>query len=216
MHLNNHYKNFLRKIFLGVVILQYFNASGQNEQKGGIDALAGQFIKYIRSADKEKIVVLTDKMFYASGENIWLKAWCLNALSNKVIHKSKNLFVDIVDDRDSLISQLLFNMEEQQTDGRILLPESLKEGYYWLRAYTNNMLKEDTGSIFVKPVYILNASKSDPHSLSAQVDKINDNEDTSTPRLTFFPEGGSIISGTTANVAFLCSNASGKPLDVSG
>ncbi|HLY70744.1 MAG TPA: Plug domain-containing protein [Puia sp.] len=216
MHLNNHYKNFLRKIFLGVVILQYFNASGQNEQKGGIDALAGQFIKYIRSADKEKIVVLTDKMFYASGENIWLKAWCLNALSNKVIHKSKNLFVDIVDDRDSLISQLLFNMEEQQTDGRILLPESLKEGYYWLRAYTNNMLKEDSGSIFVKPVYILNASKSDPHSLSAQVDKINDKEDTSAPRLTFFPEGGSIISGTTANMAFLCSNASGKPLDVSG
>jgi hypothetical protein len=208
--------NILKKTFFGFAIFLYFNANAQTEQKGGIDALAGQFIKYIRSADKEKIIVLTDKMFYASGENIWLKAWCLNSLSNKIIHKSKNLFVDLVDDRDSVISQLLFNSEEQKTDGRILLPESLKEGYYWLRAYTNNMLKENTNSIFVKPVYILNASKSDPRSLSAQVDKTNDQEDTSAPRLTFFPEGGSIISGTTANIAFLCSHANGQPLDVSG
>jgi TonB-dependent SusC/RagA subfamily outer membrane receptor len=208
--------NLQRKILSGFIIFLSFNANGQNEQKGGIDALAGQFIKYIRSSDKEKIIVLTDKMFYASGENIWLKAWCLNSLSNKVIHKSKNLFVDLVDDRDSLISQLLFNMEEQKTDGRILLPESLKEGYYWLRAYTNNMLKEDTNSVFVKPVYILNASKSDPRSLSARVEKINDTEDSGEPQLTFFPEGGSIISGTTADIAFLCSNANGKRLDVSG
>ncbi|HEY4876539.1 MAG TPA: Plug domain-containing protein, partial [Puia sp.] len=205
-----------RKTLSVLVIFLYFNVSAQNEQKGGIDALAGQIMKYIHSADKEKIIVLTDKMFYASGENMWLKAWCLNSLSNKVIHKSKNLFVDLVDDRDSVISQLLFNLQEQKTDGRILLPESLKEGYYWLRAYTNNILKDDANSIFVKPVYILNASKSDSHSLTAQVEKINDQEDTSAPQLTFFPEGGSIISGTTANIAFLCSNANGKSLDVSG
>ncbi|HEY4874267.1 MAG TPA: hypothetical protein VIH86_01725, partial [Puia sp.] len=208
--------NILKKTFFGFAIFLYFNANAQSVEKGGIDALAGQFIKYIRSADKEKIIVLTDKMFYASGENLWLKAWCLNSLSNKLIHKSKNLFVDLVDDRDSVISQLLFNLQEQKTDGRILLPESLKEGYYWLRAYTNNMLKENTNSIFVKPVYILNASKSDPRSLSAQVEKINDQEDTSTPQVTFFPEGGSIISGTTANIAFLCLNANGKLSDVSG
>jgi TonB-dependent receptor-like protein len=208
--------NFPQKILLGLIILLYCNANAQTEQKGGIDALAGQFMNYIRSADKEKIIVLNDKMFYASGENIWLKAWCLNSLSNKVIHKSKNLFVDLVDDRDSLISQLLFNTDEQKTDGRVLLPESLKEGYYWLRAYTNNILKQDTNSIFVKPVYILNASKSDPRSLSARAEKINDKEDSSAPQVTFFPEGGSIISGTTANIAFLCSNTKGKPLDVSG
>ncbi|HLY70745.1 MAG TPA: Plug domain-containing protein [Puia sp.] len=208
--------NTFKKILSGFIIFLYLNSSGQNEQKGGIDALAGQFIKYIRTTDKEKIIVLTDKMFYASGENIWLKAWCLNSLSNKIVHKSKNLFIDLVDDKDSLISQLLFNIGDLKTDGRISLPESLKEGYYWLRGYTNNMLKADVNSIFVKPVYILNGSKSDPRSLSAQVDKTNDPADTSAPQVRFFPEGGSIISGTTANVAFLCSNANGKPMEISG
>src|SRR5579863_5476806 len=139
--------NTFKKILSGFIIFLYLNSSGQNEQKGGIDALAGQFIKYIRTADKEKIIVLTDKMFYASGENIWLKAWCLNSLSNKIVHKSKNLFIDLVDDKDSLISQLLFNIGDLKTDGRISLPESLKEGYYWLRGYTNNMLKADVNSI---------------------------------------------------------------------
>ncbi len=202
------------RIFLGLLIFSVLSlkVSRSSAQSGGIDALAGQFIKYLRSGSRERIVVVTDKAFYASGETIWFKAWCLDSLSNHLVYKGKNLFVDLVDDKDSAVAQLLINLDEKKPDGKMLLPESLKEGYYWLRAYTSQMLKDDTGRIFVKPVYVLNASKPDAHALAAE--KTNTTEAAAVaPGVQFFPEGGSVISGTTAVYAF---RSTGGPADLSG
>lgn len=182
-----------------------------------MDSLARQFVNYIRSEKKEKIIVLTDKAFYVAGETMWLKAWCLDALSNHFAHTSKNLFVDLVDDRDSVVSQLLFNLDQQRTNGKILLPGSLKEGYYWLRGYTRNVLAEDSGRIFVRPIYVLNGYKPDRKALAAHAGApVVAGKDSSAPQLRFFPEGGSIISGTTANIAFRASDNKGRPLDLAG
>jgi len=205
------------KLILAFALFICIKTNGQVQQRGGLDALAGQFIKYIRSDTKERVFVTTDKTFYAAGETIWLKAWCLDSLSNRPVQQSKNLFLDLVDNNDSVISQLLFNIPSQIMGGSILLPGSLKEGYYWLRAYTKNILSQDSGRIFVRPVYILNSDKPDPRALSAYIEKPGiDAADTSSPQLLFFPEGGSIVAGTTAVVGFRCLSSKGKPMDVSG
>ena len=185
--------------------------------QSSLDSLAGRFVRHIRSDKKEKLIILTDKTFYLAGENIWLKAWCLDSLSNRFLTVSKNLYVDLVNDKDSIISQLLFNIPRRRTGGMILLPSSLPEGYYWLRAYTARILREDSGRIFVKPVYVVNTGKPDPGSLSAYgAASPPGGSDSSAPQLLFFPEGGSLIAGTTATVAFSCIGSKGHPLDVSG
>jgi hypothetical protein len=181
-----------------------------------LDSLAGRFVRHIRSEKKEKIVVLTDKSFYLAGETIWLKAWCLDSTSNHFIHKSKNLFVDLVDGQDSVVSQLLFNLDEQKTNGKILLSGSLKEGYYWLRGYTRNILAEDSNRIFVRPVYVLNGYKPDRNALQRHTRPVVAGKDSAAPILQFFPEGGSIISGTTVNIAFRAADGQGRPLDLAG
>src|SRR5579862_469279 len=192
-------------------------ALGQNYEVANLDKLAARFITYIRSDNKEKITVVTDKIFYAAGESVFLKAWCVDSLSGRYIHRSKNLFVDLVDDRDSSITQLLLNNDQQKTVGRILLPGSLKEGYYWLRVYTKNILHEDSNRIFVRPIYVLNAANSEPRPLLGyNTTPVTEKEDTSSPQITFFPEGGALISGTTATIAFRCTDANDKPLDVTG
>src|SRR5580658_6819300 len=129
-------------------------ANGQSP----LDDLAGKFVKYVRADRKEKLIVLTDKPFYSAGESIWLKTWCLDSLSNRNIYLSKNLFVDLVDDKDSVINQILFNIPERKTAGKILLPATLNEGYYWLRAYTNRILKEGNSRMLVKPIFIANSN----------------------------------------------------------
>ncbi|HEY4936573.1 MAG TPA: TonB-dependent receptor plug domain-containing protein [Puia sp.] len=189
----------------------------QENASGTLDNLAGNFIRNLRKNPEEKIFVNTDKWFYSAGETIWFKVYDLNALSHRPIRLSKNLFLDLVNDKDSVVSQLLLNIREYKTGGNILLPPSLKEGYYWMRAYTRDILLQDSNRIFVKPVYILNAGNPDPKSLSENTKKTDmEAEDTSAPRLFFFPEGGSIIAGTTATVAFRALSAKGEPLDVSG
>jgi hypothetical protein len=203
----------LNRLILAAILFLTMDAKAQT----GLDSVAHHFMEHVVSGRKEKIVVITDKAFYVAGETIWLRAWCIDSLSDRLIAKSKNLFVDLVDDRDSVVNQLLFNIRTQKTNGRILLPGSLKEGYYWLRGYTAGILKEDSNRIFVKPVYILNPNKSSANALTAYVQKtLPDAPDTAAPQLLFFPEGGSVIAGTTASFGFRCLSAKGTPLDISG
>jgi hypothetical protein len=188
-------------------------ASGQSS----LDELAGKFVRYVRADRKEKLIVLTDKPFYSVGESIWLKAWCLDSLSNRNIYLSKNLFVDLVDDKDSVISQILFNIPARKTAGKIVLPATLVEGNYWLRAYTSKILKENSNRILVKPIFIANPNKPNPRALGAYANKSAAvSADTSAPQVVFYPEGGSIISGTTATVAFRSMTAGGQPVDIAG
>jgi TonB-dependent Receptor Plug Domain len=202
------------------IFLALFICSGiaySQQAPAALDKLAGNFIRNLRNHPEEKIFVGTDKWFYSAGETIWFKAFSLDVLSLRPLHESKNLFLDLVSDKDSVVSQLLLNAQENRTEGSIVLPTYLKEGYYWIRAYTRNILQQDSNRIFVKPVYILNAGNPDPKSLTEIANKtVVESEDTSAPRLLFFPEGGSIISGTTATIAFRALNARGEPLEVSG
>src|ERR1700722_1707197 len=202
-----------QKLLLAFCVILSLKINAQSS----LDSLAGRFVRHIRSDKKEKLIILTDKTFYLAGENIWLKAWCLDSLSNRFLIASKNLYVDLVNDKDSVISQLLFNIPQHRTGGMILLPSSLPEGYYWLRAYTSRILREDSNRIFVKPVYVVNTAKADSASLSAYGAAAPPaGPDTSAPQLVFFPEGGSLVAGTTATVAFSCLGSKGHPLDISG
>ncbi|HXB10146.1 MAG TPA: TonB-dependent receptor plug domain-containing protein [Puia sp.] len=201
-----------RNCLLAALALLTLRAHAQS----GTDELAGQFIKYIRADHPEKIILLTDKNYYTAGETIWFKAWCLDSLSNRLTHNSKNLFVDLVNDKDSIVSQFLLDLSQLRTNGSILLPGSLREGYYWLRGYTSAILHTDSNRIAVKPLYVINAYKPDAHPLSAYSRAAAEPEDTSMPHLLFFPEGGSVISGTTATIAFLATGSKGQPVEVTG
>src|SRR5580698_9650575 len=159
---------FYRKciaIFL-VLIINYSVGYSQQNVPVTLDKLAGNFIRNIRNNPQEKFFVGTDKWFYSAGETIWFKVYSLDALSLRPIHKGKNLFIDLVNEKDSAVSRVLLNMQENRTSGNILLLPYLKEGYYWIRAYTREILLHDSNRIFVKPVYIINAGNPDPKSLS--------------------------------------------------
>jgi hypothetical protein len=202
----------LRNCLLATLACLTLRATAQS----GMDDLAGKFIRYIRTDQREKITLLTDKSWYTAGETIWLKAWCLDSLSGRLTHNSKTLFVDLVDDKDSVVSQLLLDLPRMRTNGSILLPGSLREGYYWLRGYTSAILRTDSSRIAVKPLYVINAYKPNAHALSARDQITAEQGDAPVSSLLFLPEGGSIISGTTATIAFLANGSAGQPVNVSG
>lgn len=205
-----------KKLILAFIVFANTKAIAQTEQKS-LDMLAGSFIKTLRSDGRKKILLQTDRWYYIAGEDIWFSAYCINSLSHKISHHSKIVFVDLVNDKDSIIFRLLINNQIQKPGGKIALPLSLPEGYYWLRAYTRNMQGRDTNDISVEPVYVFNAKKINPIEADEPTDQGNLSlKDTGQPVLTFFPEGGSLISGTTAVIAFRAVDKNGSALDVSG
>lgn len=211
------FRKRLRKNLLYCLLL-LLSMKGYNQQTPvSLDTLAGNFIKSIRKNPIEKIYLHTDKWFYVAGETAWFNAFCVNALSKKPIHQSNTLFVDLVDQYDNTIDQILLNLKEQGLHGRFALSHSLPEGYYWIRAYTRKILHEDSNRIFVQPIYVLNPQSPNNKQLTEKTAGIkNDSSTAGKPQLVFYPEGGSIVSGTNAVVAFRALDANGKPVNISG
>jgi hypothetical protein len=205
------FKKSVLSIFLLLMIGQL---SAQN-LINNVDTIAGEFVKAIRKDKSEKITVETNKWYYAAGEDLWLKAWVTNKVSNKFYAHSQNLYVDIVDDRDSTVTQLLLNIPSEHTEGYIRLSDSLPEGHYWLRAFTSNMLKKDINAIFIKPLYIVNAKYPSKLNLEKQA-VLNQPTPKADTIVSFYPEGGTVVTGVNMVFGIKAVNELGKPVSVKG
>jgi len=175
-----------------------------------IDSLAGRTVKFIRAYNKQRIYLQTDRKVFAAGEKIWFKALLVNALNNRLDTASKNLFIDLVDDNDNVIKQLVLNTVAQRTNGAIQLSDSLNSGWYWLRGYTQNILRQDTSSIFLQPVYIINNKKPLPEN------NMPANKIAGAVNINFYPEGGNLITGLVSTGAIQVKDAADNPIIASG
>lgn len=201
------------KLFFPLAALLISSASfAQNNLQGKLDSFSARFVTAMRTHEQQKVFMATDKSVYTNGESIWLKAFLVNSISGKLNNSSRFLFVDLVDNKDDVIKTLLLDAVNKQTDSKIVLPQSLASGPYWLRAYTRQMLETDAGNICVKPVYVINRADS---SASREVAKKMTTEDT-VMRVKFYPEGGNMITGVNNIIAVHVTDSKGTPLQVKG
>src|SRR3954468_7025388 len=82
---------------------------GQDLQQNLLDSFSGKFIAEIRRQDRPRVMLVTNKTIFKPGENIWVRGFLLNAISQKVTSKSKYLFVDLVNEKDSVVSSVLLH-----------------------------------------------------------------------------------------------------------
>lgn len=201
------------KIILFLLFIAFCTSSfEQDTPQQRLDSLAAKFITAIRTHEKQMVYMVTNKSVFTNGESIWFKAFLLNNISQKLNAKSKFLFVDLVNEKDKVVKTVILDAENKQTNSRIILPDSVATGYYWLRAYTRRMAEGDANSICVKPIYIVN--RIDENNFNKLLKKNNNQE--SIPAVTFYPEGGSIITGVNSTVALRVSNLNGMPLVIDG
>ena len=188
-----------------------------------IDSLAGRFIKNLRKEYSEKLLVQTNKNVFVAGEDLWMKAWVINQLSHKYYKHSQTLYVDIVNEQDSVFAKVLLNIPSEKTEARIPLIDKMQEGQYWLRLYTANMVKRDTNSIMVIPLYVVNPKMplKNPNTFNnLSANKINTIEQSNTTntntKLELFPEGGNLIAGTNAVIGIKATDANNRPIATEG
>jgi hypothetical protein len=175
-----------------------------------IDSLAGKTVTTLRLQSKEKILLQTDRKVFAAGEKIWFKAYLVKALDNHMDSSSKSLFVDLVNDSDRVIKQLVLNAVAMRTNGMIQLGDSLPAGYYWLRGYTQKMVKQDTESIAVLPLYVINTQKPQTGAKAANTMVKG------SFKVNFYPEGGTLITGLTSTGALQVQDENGNPVVTTG
>jgi hypothetical protein len=200
------------KPFLFVIAL-IFSADlfAQNTPHEKLDSFSAQFVTAIRSHEQQRVFMATDKSIYSNGESLWFKAFLVNDISDKINNDSKFLFVDLVDKNDDVIKTLILDAANKQTDSRIVLPPSLPSGNYWLRAYTRRILKTDPANMSVKPIYVVN--RNDESNFKLQSNRANTSDSLV---VTFYPEGGNLITGADCNVAVQAKDLNGNPVAVKG
>ncbi len=205
---------YRRLLLLSIFFVTFGKLSAQT-LFNDVDTIAGELIKAIQKDKSEKVIVQTNKWYYTAGEDLWLKAWIINNVSNKFYSHSKNLFVDIVNERDTAIAQLLLHIPSEHTEGYIRLSDSIPEGHYWLRAYTSSMLKSKLNAIFVKPLYIINPKYASKLGIDNRTSNGNASINNDTI-VSFYPEGASVITGINSVFGVKAVNQNGRPIGLKG
>ena len=94
---------------------------------------------YVQEHPQEKAYLHLDKPYYAVGEDIWFKAYVTDTRSDKLSTLSSVLYVELIDAADSIKTQLKLPLVNGLSFGDFKLGDSIPEGNYRIRAYTQLM-----------------------------------------------------------------------------
>lgn len=159
----------------------------------------------------EKIYLHTDKPYYTAGEDIWFSAYLLNGITHQKTSKSNVVYVQLVNEKDSIISEYKLFTEKTNTNGDFKLPSDLAEGNYKIQAYTNYMRNQPQDYFFTKNVRIFSLNSS--NNLAEKSDDIQNKE---ILNIGFYPESGYLVNGLNNKVAVKIKDADLNANPVSG
>ena len=80
----------------------------------------------------EVLYFQTSKGIYETGEDLWFKAYQLDAQSFGLSDKSKTLYLQMINSCDSIVWQEKYPIESGVVSGHIYIDEKLSNGDYFL------------------------------------------------------------------------------------
>lgn len=158
----------------------------------------------------EKVYLHTDRSDYYPGDDIWFKAYLIDAYDRSLSGVSRNLHVELISPSDEIIMNRIVRLDGGLGQGDFTLSHTLVPGRYRLRAYTNYMRNFGEQTYFNKEIQITRTAAETTISQkgSEKADRFVE--------LSFFPEGGSLVDNVTSIVAFKATDPTGRGCDVSG
>jgi hypothetical protein len=135
---------------------------------------------------KERLLVITDRNIYFTGENIWIKIICTESIYNMPIDLSKVVYYELLTADNNPVSRHKTALKGGFGSGCITLPEGLVPGNYMIRAYTNWMKNFGHDCFFERSVIIINPAE----EVLFRKPRVKGQEEITAG---FFPESGRII-----------------------
>lgn len=121
------------------------------------ETLLKKFADYTQQNPQEKVHLHLDKPYYAIGDNIWFKAYVTDNSTDQLSKISEILYVELISESDSVKRQLKLPLSSGLTQGDFKLSDTLSEGNYRIRAYTQLMRNAGPDFFFDKTIKIGNA-----------------------------------------------------------
>jgi len=148
-----------RKIIIGLLLMAGIGtlAGFSIADDGIIQKAAIQVDKWSENYPVEKVYLQLDKPYYAVGDDIWFKAYVTLGGKHELSGLSGVLNVELIDGRDSIIRHIKLPLHSGVAWGDFSLVDTLDEGNYRIRAYTNYMRNAGEDYFFDQHISIVNA-----------------------------------------------------------
>lgn len=180
--------------------------------------------RYMQNRNIEKAYLQLDKPYYAAGDTIYFKAYVTNLLFEPS-NLSENLKVELINSDNKISESLKLKLKDGMAPGDFVLADTLKNGNYHIRAYTDNMIGQAPEKFYDHSIYIVNepikTTKPERNSnlISSKNLKLTSAK-TNIPNailsVQFFPEGGNLLAGVPTKIAFKALNSSGLGVNIKG
>jgi hypothetical protein len=181
------------------------------EEGGNLtEKIVAKLESYRQNTPQEKVYLHFDKPYYMAGETMWLKGYLFDGISHRIDSVSRVLYVDLIDETQGKVIANRVLKCEGSAHGDIALPDSLPEGIYHIRAYTNYMRN------FSEEFYFHQDFKIWQGSVKNRMTENNAQKLAQVADVQFFPEGGNLVVGLNSRVGFKAVNVAGKGIDVEG
>jgi hypothetical protein len=185
-------------LMVGVMASSLVTAQSKNSVSKGINNLQQQLTHTIQ----EKIYVHIDRHDHLTGEVLWFKVYCVDAIFHSPMDVSKVAYVEVLDSDNRPVLQSKVPLENGVGSSSFFVPATMPSGKYLFRAYTNWMKNAGSAFYFQQQISIINTVKQGDENRQA-------------PRLPslkvqFFPEGGHLVENVRGRVAFQVLDESGK------
>lgn len=182
--------------------------------------LTGKLDEFYRRYPQQKSYLHLDKLAYRAGETIWYKAYLVDARTHTPDSISKNLVVELVSSFGQSTMIQLLKLENGSGKGDFLLPDTIPQGLYRIRAYTNWMRNFGESYFYSRDINIWNeeleAALYRDDKLVNKRHKKKSQRKAGRVDVQFFPEGGYIVDGLKSRVGFKGINELGLGIDIEG
>lgn len=192
-------------IFLYNMFLIFHTVHSQES----LDILGMRLQEQSSGRPPELIYLQTSKGIYETGEDLWFKAYQLDAQTFGLSDKSKTLYLQLINSKDSVVWEEKYPIENGVVSGHIYIDEKITEGDYFLEGYTkHSFYKNDT--IGITPTRKIKIVKNIARS------EVTKNPEDTVFRFETFPEGGNLVYGLSSKLAFKATDGKGNPVSVGG
>lgn len=184
-----------------------------------------QLAEFYAAARGEKAYLHLDRPVYGTGETIWFSAYVVDAAQHRLDSLSQVLHVELLSPRRRVVARRTLRLRGGRASGDLALADSLAAGTYLLRAYTNWMRNAGEEFVYSRRLSVWVASPLGPQDVPAEGKAAvpaaarkpkSPAPAAGKPDVQFFPEGGYLVEGLPAVVAYKATDASGRGLAVRG
>lgn len=198
---------FLYRSLYGCIILFIFTVSLTAQT--AVDSLGSRIQDAFVSCPAELTYFQTSKDVYETGEDLWFKGYQFDSQTFGLSAGSKTVYLQLIAPTDSVVWQEKYPVLNGIVSGHIYIDEKLPIGDYRIEGYSiGSFYKDDTLSLISsRKIRIVNdIAKASPKAVVSD----------SSFRFSVFPEGGNLVDGLPAKLAFKATDGKGNPKEAEG